>query len=254
MIEKKRSIKKSTAQAICDAVKVKEGTTEGVPFNEVAKRVLALPTASGENKFAQLISGTLTEITAEDLEGITQIRSYTFYKLSQIVNVELPNSITYIGDSAFYECYALTNLTLSPNITNIGVSAFNNTNLRSDIILPDGITVLNSSIFKFCTYLPSVILPKALEQIKDSTFEACVYLKELTIPATVTSIGRYALQCGGSHDATITFLGTTPPSIQSNTFATSRLNKIIVPKGCGEAYKTATNWANFADYIEEATE
>ena len=46
---------------------------------------------------------------------------------------------------------------------------------------------------------------------------------------------------------------TTPPEISSNTFTSSKLNKIIVPVGCGEAYKSATNWSNFADYIEETT-
>lgn len=46
---------------------------------------------------------------------------------------------------------------------------------------------------------------------------------------------------------------TTPPTIDSNIFYTNKLNKIIVPVGCGDTYKNATNWSKFADYIEEAT-
>lgn len=49
-------------------------------------------------------------------------------------------------------------------------------------------------------------------------------------------------------------LSTTPPTIQSDTFYANYLNKIIVPKGTGDAYKSATNWSAYADYIEEATE
>ena len=68
------------------------------------------------------------------------------------------------------------------------------------------------------------------------------------------SIGGNALQIGSStNKAIITMKPTTPPTIASNTFDASKLNKIIVPVGCGDAYKNATNWSNFADYIEEAT-
>jgi hypothetical protein len=71
----------------------------------------------------------------------------------------------------------------------------------------------------------------------------------------VTSIGYQALAIGtNSKKTTITFLRTTPPTITTSTFTTSYLNKIIVPKGCADAYKSATNWSNFADYIEEAVE
>lgn len=47
----------------------------------------------------------------------------------------------------------------------------------------------------------------------------------------------------------IHMLPTTPPTIQSNTigFAMNSDLKIIVPAGCGEAYKAATNWAKYAD-------
>ena len=44
-----------------------------------------------------------------------------------------------------------------------------------------------------------------------------------------------------------------PPTISSSTFKTDTLAKIIVPAGCGDTYKAATNWAAFADYIEEAS-
>jgi hypothetical protein len=49
-MSEKGAIKKSTAQAICDAVKVKEGATEGVPFKDVAERILAIPKAKPEQE------------------------------------------------------------------------------------------------------------------------------------------------------------------------------------------------------------
>ena len=44
--------------------------------------------------------------------------------------------------------------------------------------------------------------------------------------------------------------GLVPPTIQSDTFKASHLNKIYVPSASVAQYKNATNWANFADYIE----
>lgn len=86
---------------------------------------------------------------------------------------------------------------------------------------------------------------------------AFFYSKNLTnivIPDGVTSIGYNALAIGSTtNKATITFKRTTPPTISSTTFNEKKLAKIIVPAGCGDAYKAATNWAAFADYIEEAT-
>jgi surface protein len=47
-MSEKGAIKKSTAQAICDAVRSKEGSTELIPVNALADRITALPTAGGE--------------------------------------------------------------------------------------------------------------------------------------------------------------------------------------------------------------
>jgi hypothetical protein len=158
----------------------------------------------------QVIEGTITEIKAEDLSGITAIGNYAFYYCSSLTKVELPNSITQIGNYGFYSCRNVKSITLSNNLVSIGNSAF----------------------------------------------EGCLMgLSRLTIPASVTTIGTSALRSGStSNKSTITFLSTTPPTIASSTFKDTYLNRIIVPKGCGEIYKSATNWSNFADYIKEATE
>lgn len=92
-------------------------------------------------------------------------------------------------------------------------------------------------------------------KIRNFAFCYCSSLASITIPNSVTSIGSPALRIGSStNKATITMLPTTPPTIQSSTFYASYLEKIIVPAGTGATYKAATNWSNFADYIEEAAE
>lgn len=117
-----------------------------------------------------------------------------------------------------------------------------------------GQTVVRDYAFYYCTFLTSITIPNSVTSIGNSAFNSCYALTSITVPDRVTSIGSIALQIGSiTHKATITMLPTTPPTISSNTFTSTKLNKIIVPAGTGDTYKSATNWSAFADYIEEAT-
>ena len=120
--------------------------------------------------------------------------------------------------------------------------------------IPEGVTEIRDNTFESCASLPSITIPNSVTSIKNYAFYRCNSLASITIPSAVTSIGDYALYIDSSDNkATITMLPTTPPTIQSSTFNTSYLQKIIVPAGTGATYKAATNWSKFANYIEEAT-
>ena len=81
-----------------------------------------------------------------------------------------------------------------------------------------------------------------------------VYGYYIYFPSGLTSIGRF-LNVGVDYRDNIKelhFASTTPPTIQADTFgysdyAYNSTCKIIVPVGCGEAYKAATNWAKYAN-------
>ena len=86
-----------------------------------------------------------------------------------------------------------------------------------------------------------------------------VYGNYIYFPSGLTSIGR-SLTVGNYKNEIkeLHFASTTPPTIEANTFGNSNYAfnstcKIIVPAGCGEAYKAATNWAKYADQIVEET-
>ena len=95
----KVAIQKTTLEAIGEAVRGKEGSTDLIPVNTLADRITALLSAT-ENKFKDCLNKTLTEITAEDLEGLTEIRRYIF-EGSPLKKITIPNTIRKFGDYAF---------------------------------------------------------------------------------------------------------------------------------------------------------
>lgn len=138
----------------------------------------------GVAKMRALADRTITEVRAEDLEGITEIGDYGFYACKSLVSLELPEGIERIGTAAFNSCWSVNH--------------------------------------------------------------------PLTIPSTVTYIGAQAFRyCSGMTQ--IIVRADIPPTLGAATAiqTTSALSKIIVPYGCGEAYRTATNWSDYAGIIEE---
>lgn len=296
----KRAIEVNTLDQLAEGFQESRGIADKLSLEqmiELAKEKVS----GGEDKFNQLMNKTITEVTAEDLEGVTDIPLCAFMDCSLLESVTFPDSIRKILSQAFKLCTSLTRIILHDNITlidanafewcqglidvifgsgltQIGSYAFRNCTSIENIIIPDSVTSIGTYTFNGCTSLVSVILGKGIKEAKGYAFQnctsltsitfgdettrisssclsGCTSLTNVTIPATIKYVESGALQIGSStNKATITFLGNTPPSISSNIFNADYLEKIIVPIGCGDAYKSATNWANFADYIEEATE
>ena len=174
-----------------------------------------------------------------------------------LTNLVIPDSVTKIKDYAFHNCSNLTSVVIGNGVTSIGSYVFRMCTSLTSVTIPNSVTNLGSHVFDGCSSLTSVRIPDRVINIDNYTFQTCRSLTSITIPSGVESIGNYALRIGSStNKATITFLGTTPPIIQENTFDASTLAEIIVPKGYGSAYRdpAATNWTKFAEYIKEAAE
>ena len=112
----------------------------------------------------------------------------------------------------------------------IAAGAFRESGLRSAYI-PPGVTTVGEKAFMYCYQLISVFFDcPDLESIGADCFLQDTNLKLLRLSAK------------------------TPPAITTTTFGGTTLCSIIVPKGCAEAYKNATNWSMFADIIKEMEE
>lgn len=232
------------------------GTTEvnATDGKAMTKVVVTTNVVGNNNKLHQVIDGTITEITAADLSGVAFIRKRAFSNCEKLKKVELPNSVVRIYDYAFNACIALTDIVIPDSVQSLYEYIFYGCNNITTIIIPDSVTSIGAAAFYSCKSLSKVKLPNAILNLPEQLFYGCSNLINITIPDSVIKIDSWVFNIGTStNKATITMLSTTPPTIQSNTFFTDRLNKIIVPKGTGDTYKTATNWSAFANYIEEAT-
>lgn len=79
---------------------------------------------SAVNKLPQVVDGTVTELTSEDLAGASRIRNSTFSSCSALTSVTIPSSVTSIGGSAFQSCGRLASVTIPSGVTQIQMRAF----------------------------------------------------------------------------------------------------------------------------------
>ena len=76
---------------------------------EAIENAIALAPKIGvpRNKVAQIANGSITEITAEDLAGISEIVGCAFYSKTNLKSITIPDNIREIGDIAMGWCINL---------------------------------------------------------------------------------------------------------------------------------------------------
>lgn len=245
----------SDATAVADDIRLGKTAygAEGKMTGTIADYDGTSEPASGKSLAAQIVDKSVTNVTAGDLKGATNIGRYAFYMCKELTSITIPDDVKTINNSAFEYCTKLTNLTLPNNMTYIGEQAFGNCAISS-IVIPHGITDIHFDTFNLCTKLISVTLPDSITSIGQAAFEQCRSLPSITIPGSVTQI-RNSTFFGCVKLSLVKMLPTTPPTITSDIFTNTSVDlQIIVPKGTLDAYKSATNWSAYADKMVEATE
>jgi hypothetical protein len=228
---------------------VAENIAEGVEIFGVT----GTHSGGGGSRLALKAGGTLTELVAEDFGGVTETAQYAFRLFDTVTKVTFPPTLEILGNNTFYDCKALKEIVFAQNglLRKIGDSAFSGCDIES-ITIPSIVNTVGTYAFNGNKKLTSVVFEEGIElsEISNQMFWACSALKSITIPPSVTKMGYQVFKYTALER--VVMRPTTPPTIQSSTFDSNAVKtEIIVPIGCGDAYKTATNWSAFADIIVE---
>lgn len=178
----------------------------------------------------------------------------TFMDCTDLAFTQLPDSITEIAGNAFNGCVNLALTSLPKNLVKIGNNAFRDCEKINLAKFPDNLVSIEYQAFEMKTNINTASKVIAMP----------MYGATITLPSTLTSIGSGAFSTGfaynsaeywyGGYIKEVIVLATTPPEISSDDVfghgftlnASSSIGdiKLVVPKGCTEAY-TSAGWTRF---------
>lgn len=207
--------------AIKMAIAGKGGTiTDATPLDEYAQAIEDLPSGS-DDSFAKIVDRSI--VTADIPTGTTKIGSNAFRDCTQLTDCTMPDTVTLIDSMAFYNS-GLQRISISENLASVGNSAFQGTKLLS-IKFPDATTTIGANVFGGVTTLLEVEIGSGITTIGNSGI------------ASSTRYTRYRIHA------------TVPPTLGTDAIFPPTRGGIYVPDASVNAYKTATNWSAYAQYI-----
>ena len=167
----------------------------------------------------------------EDGEGTLSLKSTTFTNCP-LESLYLGRNLSYetsssYGYSPFYNKSTLTTLTIGNSVTSIGIYRFSG-----------------------CSGLTSITIPNSVTSIGYRAFSGCSGLSSITIGNSVTSIGNQAFRdCSGLTE--IYSLSSEPAVCVVSPFSgVDKTIPVYIPFGSKSAYKSATEWEDFTNFIE----
>lgn len=245
-------------------------------------------TSIGSSAFAGC--GSLSEIILPS--ALTSIGSYAFENCSSLSKITIPSTVTSIGTNPWIGCFKNNAITVeSGNVAykivgnclyNIDsksiVSGFDDANLlgfgifdsinnignyafygRTGLTHVSQLSFCNIGDYAFygCTGLTSI--DGAISSVGSNAFYGCTGLTNIDISnwgVMYCTIKDYAFYLPSGNTRTIVTTKEDPAGYSlsgEHVFDEVGTNNIIVPVGCGDAYKAASVWSKYADYITEAS-
>ena len=159
---------------------------------------------------------------------VTQIGFEAFKNSTQLISVQLPESILEIGSNAFENCSNLKNIQLPLSLEKIHESAFLKCKNLNEIIIPKNISLIEENAFSYCESLSNIIVdeknqyfsslngvlydknyltlikvpentlsytfPNTVIKINSDSFNNCKNLTLIEIPEKVTNIPNNAFE------------------------------------------------------------
>ena len=165
----------------------KNGVTEIFPDEGYTlSRVVAIANVGGgENKLAQFINRSITELSEEDFGNANELLDDFASMQTNLISVEMPDTITQIGQWCFAYCNFLKNVKLPKNLIKCGSALFNHCHRLEKVIIPETLTEMPSSFGRngagylsatgyFDVYIPDSIVDfkhNWFNKVADNTME-----------------------------------------------------------------------------------
>ncbi len=170
-------------------------------------------------------------------DGLKTIQAFSFGNGACPVSINIPKSLTSLGISAFNGQSRTTSITVDPS--NPVYDSRNNCN-----------AIINTAANKLVMGCQNTVIPNTVTVLGGNSFQSVTTLSAITVPSNVITLENNVF-AGCSNLTSITFEATTPPTLGASVFLNHSANlKIYVPSASVNAYKTETNWSNWADCIE----
>lgn len=203
---------------------------DGIYYN-VLKGTEEVEVTSGDNKYTGSV--IIPDKVQHDgvTYGVTTIGKRAFLYCSDLISIEMPNSVTTIKNCAFAACSHLASIAFPNGVTTIESEAFDCCSHLVSIVIPSSVTAIGEFVFAGCNGLVSVsvdegnkvydsrdncnaiietksnslisgcrktVIPGSVTSIGIGAFADCIGLASIGIPSSVTAIGEWAFDgCSG---------------------------------------------------------
>ena len=184
-------------------------------------------------------------------ENVTEITTRSLFGSYNVLAIMLPKNVIKISGSAFYNCNAISCLVIPSTTTTIaGTDSFKEIKRIRYISIPDDLATISEFNFTNNYCMISFIFPVTKTTVDEYTFYNCPALQHIYF-GNITAIARYAFNsCTTLKYFDFTKCTAVPTLADVNAFGTiNPIAKIKVPSALETAWKAATNWVTYADYI-----
>lgn len=183
-------------------------------------------------------------------EPIEHIGSHAFHRCSNVLKIDLPNTLTSIGVGAFEElCMKLVEI--KTEVEKWCLIDFDDEEYFGYPMLTSVTSfMVPGNNGELENVVDHIRIPEGITAIKQFAFRSFEHLKEVTIPSTVISVGKMAF-AGDISLGKVTCLAENPPFLNEDAFKGIPRNAILyVPAGCLDAYEHS-DWNHYFGLITE---
>lgn len=196
----------------------------------------------------------LSEITEIDIpNSVHTIEDYAFF-WSKLDYVIMPDSVKYLGERAFYLCGALSYIRLSNNLEYIGKECFSQT-ILTQLHIPKSVIEIGDGIIKLCKFMEKIEVDKDNDVydsrnncnaiIETKTNKLIAGCRDTVIPNDVVSIGKGAISAYGK-DGTFIIPSNIKVIEPYGLFVNSYSNPVL-------EFENKTGWYYIDSYGEKST-